>query len=69
MVAHLWFVVAHLTDSFKAAKACQGGNRDWKVIPLNNCKWIELSIYNNQSRHRAACKQLDGKFMRYGSRE
>ena len=42
MVVHLWFVVAHLTDSFlESVKACQGGNRDWKVIPLNNCKWIE----------------------------
>ena len=42
VVVYLWFVVAHLTDSFlEAVKACQGGNRDWKVIPLNNCKWIE----------------------------
>ena len=42
MVVLLWFVVAPLTDSFlEAIKACQGGNRDWKVIPLNNCKWIE----------------------------
>ena len=37
-----FIIVAHLTDRFlEAVKACQGGNRDWKVISLNNCKWIE----------------------------
>ena len=40
--AHLWFDVAHLTGSFlEADKASQGDHRDWKVIPRNNCKWVE----------------------------
>ena len=42
MEGSLWSEMAHLTDScLEAVKICQGGNRSWEVIPLDDCKWVK----------------------------
>ena len=60
VVVHLWFNVAHLTDSFlEAVKVATGA----EYYFTEQLQVDRMSIYNNQSGDRAACKPVDGKFL------
>ena len=65
------FMVCCGTPDWQLPWICQGMSRWQQGLEGYSTEQLQVdrtSIYN-QSRHRAACKQVDGKFLKYGSRE